>query len=61
MSDKQAVLEVVAKLPETVSLEQIRNELALLESLREGYADSKAGRVLAHDEVKQRFSAWPSK
>lgn len=61
MSDKQAVLEVVAKLPETVSLEQIRNELALLESLREGFADSQAGRVIAHNEVKQRFSAWPSK
>ena len=60
MSDKQAVLEMVNRLPENLTLEQIRNEIDLLATLREGYADSQAGRVVPHDEVKKRFAKWLS-
>ena len=60
MSDKQAVLETIGQMPDTASLEQIRDQLALLKSLREGWADSEAGRVIPHEEVKKRFTAWLS-
>lgn len=60
MSDKQAVLDMVNRLPENLTLEQIRDEIDLLASLREGYADSQAGRVVSHDEVKKRFAKWLS-
>jgi predicted transcriptional regulator len=60
MSDKQAVLDAVSQMPDTVSLDQIHDEVALLKSLREGLSDSEAGRVISHEEVKKRFASWPS-
>jgi predicted transcriptional regulator len=60
MSDKQAVLEAVGQMPDSASLDRIVDELALLKSLREGLADSDADRVIPHEEVKKRFSSWPS-
>jgi predicted transcriptional regulator len=61
MSDKQTVLDVVNRLPENLTLDQIRDQLELLAKLREGFADSQAGRVVPHEEVKRRFAAWLSK
>ena len=58
MSDKQTVLEVINRMPDSISLDQIHDELALMKSLREGLADSEAGRVISHEEVKKRFSSW---
>ncbi|MEY2880308.1 MAG: hypothetical protein RLZZ15_2688 [Verrucomicrobiota bacterium] len=57
MSDKQAVLEAVSQMPETLTHAQIRAELELLAALREGYADSQAGRVVSHEEIKRRYAA----
>jgi predicted transcriptional regulator len=60
MSDKQTVLEIVGRMPDTASIEQIRNQLLLCQSLREGLADSQAGRVIPHEEIKKQFAAWTS-
>jgi len=61
MSDKQSVLEAVGQMPETLTIAQIREELLILEKLSEGYADSQAGRVVPHEEVKRQYAAWLSK
>ena len=61
MSDKQAVLETIGQMPETASLDQIRNELALLEALREGHADILAGRTVPHEAIKQKYASWLTK
>jgi predicted transcriptional regulator len=61
MSDKQAVLEAVGQMPDTLTLGQICAELELLAALREGYADSQAGRVVPHEEIKRQYAAWLSK
>lgn len=60
MSDKQAVLEAVNRMPDSASLAQIRDEVDLLKSLQEGLADSEAGRVISHEEMKKRYTAWLS-
>ena len=61
MSDKQAVLEAVGQMPDSLTLDQIRRELELLAALREGLADSKAGRVIPHAEIKRKYAAWLAK
>lgn len=61
MSDKQAVLEAVSRMPDTLTLDQIHAELKLLAALREGYADIQAGRVVPHEEIKRQYAAWLSK
>jgi len=61
MSDKQAVLEAVSQMPDTMSLKQIRAELDLLAALAEGMADIEAGRVVPHEEIKRQYAACLSK
>jgi len=61
MSDKQAVLEAVSSMPDSLTLDEIRAELELLSKLREAEADIAAGRVIPHEEVKRRFSEWLTK
>jgi predicted transcriptional regulator len=56
MSDKQTVIELVQGMPDNVTLEEIMNELSLLQSLREGAADSDAGRVVSHEDLKRSFA-----
>jgi predicted transcriptional regulator len=61
MSDKQAVLEAVRQMPDDATLRQINAELDLLAALREGVADSRAGRVVPHEEIKRQYEAWLTK
>ena len=58
MSDKQLVIETVSKLPDAASLDDIRANLQLMASLREGLADSDAGRVIPHEQIKREFRSW---
>jgi predicted transcriptional regulator len=61
MSDKQAVLDAVSQLPDSLTLAQIRDEIDLMAALREGTADIEAGRVVSHEEIKRRYAACLSK
>ena len=58
MSDKQAVLEVLERMPENASLDEIQEELSILAAIRQGEAAAEAGRVLTHEEVKRRSASW---
>ncbi len=58
MSDKQKVIDVVSRLPDTATFEDIRNNLQLMANLREGLADADAGRVVPHEQVKREFRTW---
>lgn len=58
MSDKQQVIDVVSKLPDTATFEDIRANLQLMANLRDGLADADAGRVVPHEQVKREFRSW---
>jgi predicted transcriptional regulator len=45
-------------MPESATLEEISEELAILAAIRRGEAAADAGRVLTHDELKKRSAAW---
>jgi len=61
VSDKQIALEALGRMPESVTLQQISEELAILAAIRRGEAAADAGRVLTHEEVKRRSASWTSK
>jgi len=61
MSDKEAVIEAIRELPETATLDQISEEVAILASLRRAKQASEAGRVIAHEEVKKQVASWTTK
>jgi predicted transcriptional regulator len=61
MSDKDIVIEAVRKLPESATLNEISEEIAILAAIKRGEQAADEGRVVSHEEVKKRFAAWSSK
>lgn len=60
MSHKELVIEMIRKLPEEVTLDEIVAEIALLAAIRKGEQDADSGRVVSQEHVKQTMSAWLS-
>jgi predicted transcriptional regulator len=58
MTDKQAVLDALARLPESASLEEITEELHVMTAIRRGRANIAAGRSKSHEEVEQAVKSW---
>ena len=58
MTDKQAVLDALDRLPEKASLEEITEELQIMAAVRRGRADLAAGRSQTHTEVVQLAGSW---
>jgi len=56
-SAKQATLQLVERLNDDVSFEDIIYELYVLEKIRRGMKDAEEGRVVSHEEAKQRAEA----
>ena len=61
MSDKQAVVEIIQRLPEGASLEEIADEVQILTSVRKAREDVQAGRTQSQDAVKQTLASWITK
>jgi predicted transcriptional regulator len=64
MTDKQAVLDALKRLPETVSLEEITEELRIMASVRRGRADIATGRTKTQEEerlLESWATAWTSR
>ncbi len=57
-SDKQIALSALQRMPESATLDEISEELAILAAIRRGEAAADAGRTLTHAEVKQRSATW---
>jgi predicted transcriptional regulator len=55
-TDKQIAFNALQRMPESATLEEISEELAILAAIRRGEVAAEAGRTLTHDEVKQRFA-----
>lgn len=58
MTDKQAVLDALERLPERVSLDEITEELRIMAAIRRGRADIAAGRFKSQSEVEQMVESW---
>lgn len=58
MTDKQAVLDALQRLPENASLEEIAEELRIMAAVRRGRADVAAGRTKTHREVEDLLESW---
>ena len=61
MSDKQAALDTVSRLPDSATLPEINEELATLAAIRRGIQAADEGRVKSHEEVKHLVVEWTTK
>jgi len=58
MTDKEAVIDALSRLPENVSLEEITEELRIMGAVRRGRSDIAAGRTKTQEEVEQLVESW---
>jgi predicted transcriptional regulator len=58
MTDKQAVVDALQRLPENASLEEITEELHIMAAVRRGRADVAAGRTKTQEEAQKLLESW---
>ena len=61
VNDKQLALSTLEALPDTASLHDIREELEILASIKQGQQAAREGRTKTQEEVEQLFGSWNSK
>ncbi|EGV32606.1 MULTISPECIES: hypothetical protein [Chromatiaceae] len=58
LSAKQEVTELLRRLPDDCTLEDIQYHLYVMEKLRKGREDIALGRGYLNSEAKQRLDRW---
>lgn len=58
---KQEVKEILARLPDDSTLEDIQYHLYVLQKIEHGLDDAKKGRVYSHEEIETCMSKWLGK
>ena len=61
MSAKELVLKTVRTMSDTMTIEEILEELAILAAIRRGEDAAEAGKVISHDDMKKRVKSWNTK
>ena len=57
-SAKRVVLDLVKKLPEDCTLEDVQYELYVRQKIERSMEAAAAGRVHSHEQVKKHLSKW---
>jgi hypothetical protein len=60
-TNKQLALDVVRRLPDNATLDDIREEIEILASIQRGEEDIEAGRYTTNEEMKRQVAQWLSK
>lgn len=55
---KQIMAEIIQSQPDDASYEEIMRELAFEQMVSRGLEDSRQGRVISDEEVKERIQTW---
>ncbi len=55
---KTEALEMIERMPETVTTADILDELYFKEQVERGLRDVAEGRTLTHEELKERLLQW---
>ena len=58
MSDREAVIEMVRRLPATVSLREILWEIEFIAAVKEGLAEIDQGHGVSIEAVEQMMESW---
>jgi predicted transcriptional regulator len=55
---KEEVLEIISRMPDDSTLDEIIAELRVREKVAQGRRDFEEGRVVTQDEMKRRAKEW---
>ena len=57
-TDRQIASDLVERMPESATLDEIREELAILAAIRAARVSIAAGESMSHDEAMRRSAPW---
>ena len=55
---KDEVRQIIDKLPDDCTLEDIQYHLYVLQKIENGLKDIEEGKVLSHEEVEKKMQKW---
>jgi predicted transcriptional regulator len=58
MTAKQKACEVISRMPDESTIEDIQYHLYVLQCIEQGERDIEDGRVLTHNEAESRLAKW---
>ena len=58
MSDREAVIEMVKRLPASISLREISREIEFIAAVKEGLAEIDQGQGVSIEAVEQMMESW---
>ena len=58
VSAKEQMTKLIQEQPEDSSYDEILRELAFARMVKKGLDDSKAGRTISNEEMKNRIKTW---
>lgn len=58
MSTKEAVIEIIKRLPESVTVPDIVAELCFRQQVDEGLRELDAGQGIPHEEARKQLAPW---
>ncbi|HKB02475.1 MAG TPA: hypothetical protein VKD90_09655 [Gemmataceae bacterium] len=61
LTDKQTVIDVLQRLPDDASIQDIRYEVETILGILEGLRDADEGRTYSHEEVMEDVRKWMQK
>ena len=57
-TDRELASDLIERMPESATLDEIREELAILAAIRRGRAAIRAGDSMTHEEAMRRSAPW---
>ncbi len=60
LSAKETSLNLIKKLKDDITYEEIMYELYFLQKIEDGMKDVENGRTISHEEVKKELGKWLS-
>ncbi|HEY1172023.1 MAG TPA: hypothetical protein VGH19_11680 [Verrucomicrobiae bacterium] len=58
MSSKEIAMEIIRKLPDEASLQEISDEIEFVAGIRQGAMELDRGESVSADEILKRIPAW---
>lgn len=61
MSNKEAVIELVKRLPSDISLREIAQEIEFIAAIQEGLEEIDQGKGIPLEDVEKMIDSWTTK
>ena len=58
MTTKEAIIELIRKLPDDATVDEIMAELYARRTIEQGLKELDDGRSVPHEDVKRRLARW---